>query len=57
MDWIYVAQDTDLWRVLVNTEVNFFRVPENLVTSLLAKQLLVSEGAIGMNELVSYFVS
>jgi hypothetical protein len=29
MDWIYLAQDMDQWRALVNTEMNV-RVPSNV---------------------------
>jgi hypothetical protein len=30
MDWVYLAQDTDQWRALVNTVMNL-RVPSNFL--------------------------
>jgi hypothetical protein len=37
MDWIYLAQDRNRWRALLNTAMNL-RVPENVVPQLGASQ-------------------
>jgi hypothetical protein len=53
LGWIYVAQDRDQWRALVNTVRNL-QVVQILGSSAVVEQLLNSKAGLGCIELVGY---